>query len=177
MDKLWTSIVKFRATASREQGHWGAPRFSVRLRYDTEIPKHPRRALVPNSKRAQQQQAASSHTDTPLFVLPPPPRYSSPTASSSTPCAPLRTLAAWTRGTSGHCKLSRAQIARGAGRERRRRSWGRGWGEHRGARRGLFLRNPRRRGRSVLVSNLVRGLARHCQGLLPFRCLRLCDAV
>lgn len=37
MDKLWTSIVKFRATVSREQGHWGAPRFSVRLRYDTEV--------------------------------------------------------------------------------------------------------------------------------------------
>ena len=32
MDKLWTNLVKFRATASREQGYWSAPRFAVRLR-------------------------------------------------------------------------------------------------------------------------------------------------
>lgn len=32
MDKLWTNLVTFRATASREEGYWSAPRFSVRLR-------------------------------------------------------------------------------------------------------------------------------------------------
>ena len=180
MDKLWTSIVKFRATVSREQGHWGAPRFSVRLRYDTEVDSEAPTLGVGAQLQARSAAASSKqpHGHAPLAPPPSPPPLQPPHLPLHVPPPYLVRLplglAARPGRTSGHCELSRAQIARGAWRERRRRSCGRGRGQHRGARRELFLRNPRRRGRSVLVSNLVRGLARHCQGQLPVGCLRPC---